>query len=501
MNHVDTQPTIAPEVEPISQTGGQQQDVPANAVQTVPRPSSDHSPSLNDFIEAPIIRPDGAIQPIQLKTVGHLLSYGTDPENIQAAMLVSTIMISASLGYPVSGMLSAQDSQTAIQLIDNCMNLIPSNALIQFQEVKPEHIFNDNGKPLDRKCIISTAIGGFGKVHSELKEILTRGYAVRQELEKGKFKFGLSEYRAQMQVAILGIDDGRSAKQLAMPGIIPIPISPKGVVGPQDPKVLVAQYDLRQSPAFKIRMSFERLKHRRVIIPYEGQLVEALKKSYPDFSTEKVEVLKKVISVCAIINQPPSFRMAELMALVYRTDEKEAAGYLTDAGQAADYDTPPEEPIVATKVDYYLARLMLDGLLVAGNMRFGERLKKVFETVKEINIAKSRETLYKDEVELQASFSINSSCWATREKVFERINTAGVTYSMSSVNEDLANLLKLKVLERDKPTKSRHFGYYVLTMNLEDTLALPAAETIKDPVYNEKPVFVVNPITGQVEKI
>ena len=51
--------------------------------------------AINQFFEWPIIRPDGAHQPIQYKAVGHLKSSGIDPEKLQAATLVHASMLSA----------------------------------------------------------------------------------------------------------------------------------------------------------------------------------------------------------------------------------------------------------------------------------------------------------------------------------------------------------------------------------------------------------------------
>ena len=67
--------------------------------------------AINQFFERPIIRPDGARQPIHYKAVGHLLSNGIDPENIQAATLIHTITLSARWGYPISAMIVSEEPE------------------------------------------------------------------------------------------------------------------------------------------------------------------------------------------------------------------------------------------------------------------------------------------------------------------------------------------------------------------------------------------------------
>ena len=461
---------------------------------------SDHEP-MNQFIERPIIRSDGAYQPIQYRTAGHLLSSGIYPENLQAGSLMLTIMLSPRWGYPISAMLESDDPQGAIHLINSCLSLIPKDATIEFPELKPEHLYIDGGQRLDGKCIISLAPDGFSKVIRDLELILTRGHAVRQEVAKGRYEFDLSEHRTKMLVSVLGIDGGKPGKGLSLPSILKIPVSYKRSATEGIKSDIIEQYDLIQSPSFKIRKSFQRLKPWPVIIPYEEQLSRAIDESGCEHAHEKMGILKNVISVCAIINRPPSVQKAELGSIMYGTDEQEVSRWLIESGLEKATETLREDPVVATKVDYHLARLLLDGILMTGPTRFSDRQKKVFETVKAINMGKMRDAILKkdDDVEKLATIAQHSGYWTTREKVFEIINNGSYDFSLSSVSNDLVALLEMGVLERAKPPKSRFFGYYIMTTTLSDAIQLPASETIQDPVYEGKAVTVVNPFTGQVE--
>ena len=462
----------------------------------------DHDP-IDQFFEWPIVRPDGAYQPMQYKTVGQLIYSGIDPGNIQEASLVHIVMLSARLGYPISAMLVPEDPHGAVHVLDHCIKLAPKDATIEFREVKPGHLYIKGGGLLNGKCIISTEVNGFRKVDRDLELIITRGHAVRQELVKGKYETVLSEQRSKTQLSFIGIDGGKPGKGFGHPSILKIPFNSNHAAMAQKGAELIKQYDLMQSPLFKIRRSLQRLKSRPVIIPFEEQLATALVESGCDHAPEKMGILKNVISVCAIINQPPPVHKAELGAIIYNTDEREVGRWLIDAGLEQASEVIPEEPIVATKVDYHMARLLLDGILMTGPTRFTDRQKKVFETVKAINMGKMRDAILKkdDDVEKLATIAQHSGYWATREKVFEIINNGSYDFSFSSVSNDLVALLEMGVLERAKPPKSRFYGYYVMTTALSDAIHLPASETIQDPVYQGKPVTVVNPLTGQVETI
>ena len=95
---------------------------------------------------------------------------------------------------------------------------------------------------------------------------------------------------------------------------------------------MIEAYGLSQSPPFKIRKSFQRLKPRPVVIPFEEQLAKAIIDSGCENAPEKMEILKNMVSICAIINQPPPVQMTELGALIYGTDEQEVGRWLIDAG-------------------------------------------------------------------------------------------------------------------------------------------------------------------------
>jgi hypothetical protein len=360
------------------------------------------SDPINQFIEWPIIRPDGAYQPIQYPVTGQLLCNGVGHENLKAAALVSTCMLSSMLGYPISAMLAPEDAQGAIHLVDQCLRLIPHEAVIEIPELKPEHLFIDGGKRLDGKCIVSPTENGFNKVERDLELILTRGRTIRQELTRGKFEVGFSEHRSVMRVSILGIDYGRLGKRLNLPSVLKIPVTSNGATELPGKSEVADQYGLNNSPLFKIRKSFQRLKQRTVVIPYEQQLGNAMANNGCDHVSAKLEVMKNLISILAITNQPLPLQMAELGAMIYGTDEKEVGRWLIDTGLIKDLEPMPVKPVVATKVDYYLARLLLDGVLLAGPTRYTDRQRRVFETVKAINMGKMTSTILTkgDEVEV-----------------------------------------------------------------------------------------------------
>jgi len=199
--------------------------------------------------------------------------------------------------------------------------------------------------------------------------------------------------------------------------------------------------------------------------------------------------------------------MVEVGGYLYGADEETVRNWLIKTGK---FDTPigteniTDTPLTATKVDYFICKLLIDGLLTTGNSYLTERQRRIYEAVQRINMAKLSTAILEkdDDIEKLATISRSSSYWVPREKVFEEVNKDGGQYlSLSTVNNELIELMKMGILDRSKPPKSRHFGYYVMTLNVGGAISLPSSSDIVDPVYKGKPVEVINPLTGQVEKI
>jgi predicted transcriptional regulator len=105
-------------------------------------------------------------------------------------------------------------------------------------------------------------------------------------------------------------------------------------------------------------------------------------------------------------------------------------------------------------------------------------------------------------VDILSTIANSTSAWMSREKVFETLNKEGGEYmSLSTVNNELQYLLKAGIVDRKKPPKTNQYKYYILTLDAGQYLALPHPSEIKDPIYQGKPVEVVNPLTDAVEKI
>jgi hypothetical protein len=291
------------------------------------------------------------------------------------------------------------------------------------------------------------------------------------------------------------------------PSIIRLPI--RANTSPDGSKLLLQMESGSHQPVsvFRIRKTFERLKRRPVVIPFADKLFQSLPDNGDNHVDTKMTVLSNMISLCSIINKPDPVTMEELGGYLYGTDEKTVRNWLIQTKKLdmiVDTESTSEAPLTATKVDYYMAKLLLDGLLTTGSHYLTERQIRIFEAICRLNMEKLKEAMLKkdDDIKILSTISQSHGYWAKREKIYEVVNNDGGQYlSLSTVNNELIELMKMGIIDRSKPPQSRHFGYYVMTLNVGGAIPLPPPSDIEDPFYKGKPVEIINPLTGQVEKI
>ena len=337
--------------------------------------------------------------------------------------------------------------------------------------------------------------------------MLTRGHTTRQEIVNKKFDIGLVEYKAQWPISFIGVAAGKKGRDFNHPAILKVPVKANpGLMQQNLPAVIGAENDV-SVPILRNRIAFERLRHRPVEIPFANQLMENFISAGGDYVDIKMAILAKMISICSIINQPDPVTKEEIGAYIYKTDTETVRNWLakqSNLQSKSNTDGTFISPLTATKVDYYLARLLLDGLLSTGDNYLTERQRRIYEAVKRINIGKLSTSFLKPKGNNKklTTLSQHSKYWVAREKVFEEVNKdVGKYLSLSIVNNELVDLVDIGILERSKIPKTRHYGYYVMKLNLDSAIVLPSPSEINDPIYKDASVEIINPLTGQTEKI
>jgi hypothetical protein len=465
------------------------------------------SPNLNYiFFEPTRAVPDGPFVSPIVGMARMLKALGVNPDDLKASMIVSMALNSARLGYSIPTILLSKEPSAAVKVLHRCMQVTPSVSFIEFQKMTQEDLFL--GSPQIReRTVTSSDENGFKKVRQDVDLLLSRGNSTTQELIRSKFGVGLQSRRVEIPLSLVGVAPDRASSVLQHPSLLWV-----SVRGEQEKAVAQAprtgngdSNPLLDVEVARLQKTFERLCWHPVDVPFAEQIMGALKdvKSLP---VCQVENIFKVLCMSAIINNPPPVQWDEIVSLMYGVGREKVGSWLAAKKDIAIpvVQIGGSPTLVATKVDYFFAWLLLDKILPVGEFILTPRQNHVLDVLKRLNMAgiSNAHINNKSVVEILSTIANSTNAWMTREKVFEILNKDGGEYvSLSTVNNELQYLLKVGIVDRKKPPKQNQYRYYILTLDAGQYLTLPHPSEINDPIYQGKPVEVVNPLTGAVEKI
>ena len=310
------------------------------------------------FFHSPTSRSDGAFEPLLCEVAEHLMMEGVPAENLKQALMLNLGAISAHLGYPLAMLLDADDPLSAARLIESSVGTAPVGWTISIDTLNPAQLFVNGGLTYRDKCIVCQDSEGLTKVSKDLDLMLTRGYAVRQEIMNKKYATSLDEFRAECFPSFIGIASNRKGGILTHPSIIRIPVA-QGLWGNIRTVAGTTAVDgYNPVMVFRIRKCFKRLKRTPVLIPFQDQIDKAVAESGVSHADLLKQVVMKVISLIAIINQPPPATIAEIGSYIYETDEGTVKRLLAvkdvKYNEGEVIQSASMLPITATKIDYHL---------------------------------------------------------------------------------------------------------------------------------------------------
>lgn len=458
------------------------------------------------FFEPTRAVPDGPFVSPIVGTARMLKALGVNPDDLKASLTVNLALNSARLGYSIPTILLSKEPSAAVKVLHRCMQVTPSISYIEFQKMTQEDFFL--GSPQIReRTVTSSDENGFKKVRQDVDLLLSRGNSTTQELIRSRFGVGLQNRRVELPLSLVGVAPDRARSVLQHPSLLWVSVRGEQETAlTQPPRLGNGDGNpLLDVEVARLQKTFERLCWHPVDVPFAEQIMGALK-DVKSLSVCQVENIFKVLCMSAIINNPPPVQWDEIVSLMYGVGREKVGSWLAAKKDIAIpvVHTGGSPTLVATKVDYFFAWLLLDKMLPVGDFILTPRQNRVLDVLKRLNLASTSNAHinHKSAVEVLSTITNSANAWMTREKVFETLNKEGGEYvSLSTVNNELQYLLKVGIVDRKKPPKQNQYRYYILTLDAGQYLTLPHPSEIMDPIYQGKPVEVINPLTGAVEKV
>lgn len=420
---------------------------------------------------------------------------GYDALNMEAALLTYIIINSARLKIRFVLGIVCDELSIPRSMISLCLKMAPDGSYVEAPGLDKTQLHNFP-ETFDGHTLISTSPQGFKKVSGDLLEIIDRGYCVSRVELKSKHKSKLESEKIYLTISLIEVAQDPKQKVIGHPGMITVPMSDIQYTG--------NSLEENEKMLARIRKGFSRLTALKVEIPFIEMIKEKIVKQSPTHFSQKMNSLVNLISICTIINNPPLTTGSELMAKQLDVDHKKWLEWDTTGNASADKVENKTVALVASKVDYYFAWLLLNKRIPARDHCLTDRQERVFNTIKIFNMGKTSHLNEKkgDPAEWLINIIKTPDSGADREEIQKFVNKDGGTeVSRPTLNGEIQHLMDEELIERRQAEKSTKYDYYIITFDYGKYIELPHPSEIKNDIYEGKKISVLNPLTNIVDEI
>ena len=459
-------------------------------------PQNDYLARMNEMFLVPS-RSDKQFKSPLVHVADVLRAGGFTGVNLRAALLTMVILNSARLNRKMAEFLVCRELSIPGTIISQCLEMIPTGSYREsiIHERKSLLSYSDQ---MNGQVLVSRDPEGFKKVISDLINIIEHGYTTVQAEAKSSFGNELRERKINSVISLLGVATGFTDNLADYPGALFVPTTEQldkssiRTMSEQDRR----NFNFQQNV---IQKSLMRLRPTTVEIPFINTLVDHIEKQKPAYSDKIIRIIIDTLSLCTIINNPPSFTELEVKASLLKMSPEELSSYTS--GTKGDHTK--DRFITSSKVDYFMAWVLLKELIPIGTGFLTERQIRVFEALKKycLDIVHSTFAKKNDPVDQLSTLMNNEDKWPGRDKLYELVNQPGAGgITESTLHSELDALLKASMIVRVKVGKNKYL-YRVNTFDSLKYIELPHPREIKDPIYNGKKATLIDPLTNMVEDI
>jgi hypothetical protein len=432
--------------------------------------------------------------------------------HVKQALLTIFTFISAFLGETITLVLSEQQGANGLLFLNTIGGIIPEIFKSEFSDLNKNLLMHNPGI-LKYKTVVANDAGALKRNSSILRNLVECGHVIDQALGKENGTKSINEIRIEGPTSIIVLVGQTEPKWLTeFSSALRLDLN-------SNPNFILEQLNMRMSQRTDqcketilkniIPKELQRLKSVYVDISFKKQIIDCLDAS----SHKSVIIIDTIIfflNIITIINDA-TFETSQ-------DRDNEYCGMDIHAilnpekliEQKKDSDEGRVEGLVATKVEYYILYVLIEGVFNFNEDLITGILRLIFDAIKTINAGwvfssttLSSSTVTEVEFVKALDNQVNGRGWASILEIKEKIEKdTGKKISAASIHRGVKELCERKFITRRKdPVMPNKFLYGVCTLSLDNEFTLPKPGTIIDPIYNGKPVDVINPVTGEKETI
>ena len=447
-----------------------------------------------------------------------LRTRGMQPDDMRIALTSLTVMYSAYLQNPLS-LLILDNTGHKVGIVDSVMKMVPQDRIEMMTQITQELIFHRD-QPLKGRCLIVNDNKSFNKMSCHFDPLLGRGITEMKASSRTKYGSGMEKLKAEGPVSCIVFIKKFKDCALTHPYILRVNAQGRTTMNSEHLPVVFghASQDLFAVDAAMFKKNMELLKPSAVHVPFAEDLAKILSGNGHADRTSFLEVIQRLLVSTTLINNIKAPSKVDTMAKFYDVDETAMANWLSvrgndnhariliGSGQASE-NVPfnQNKPLIATKYDYYLLWVLLNGVIVDDANVLTGRQNRVFTAIRNINIQRATGRTFAalgSNTNILLAINRNPDSWTGRDNILKEVNQdGGEELSLADIENDLKHLLEGGVIEGHRPEGKRDRHYHIMVTRVNDPVMLPHPSTIMDPVYKGQAVDVINPITGKTDTI
>jgi hypothetical protein len=427
---------------------------------------------------------------------------GVPDNHLQTALTTLLVLNSAHLGNPLALELIDNEEKSGGNLLRRCLTLIPETFQVEFADISKDFLILQK-KEFKGKVIIASDSPKYKKVAEDLNSLLESQRVKLKHTSGGKYGITTQPILVAGPVGFVSIAQDSESTVLNRPSFLKIHFnSGQSVVDPRmvfNPQAATEEQNNRFKLFLaKFKNGFKRLQFQPVQIPFENVIADHLMQTK---NSPKLEAFLKALRIITIINHSPDELDEERLSKDCGVDMKIVKSALGTVNI--------QQPLVASKVDYYIFWRLMSELIKNENedVFLTERQKRIFEVIKAYNAACFGSTFKSfpmSDYEKLTTIENYSDAWASLDKIFEAVNKDGGEKipNMQTVGRELRELNEKKLItDENIPNSKNKPGYYVTTFENRDTVPLPDPSEIEAPALGKEKIKIRNPITGEIDEI
>ena len=440
--------------------------------------------SLAQLYQSPYGESGSALDGLLQHVEALIKQKGVSASNLRPGMLAFLVPVALKLGYPLAFMFNVKDSTAAADhLLSTCMRLAPKEWFVDISHLKEEALYN-SGEFFSNKVLVCRNPVTVKKIEPDLLNLIMNGYSTRQALSKSKYGSETREYHVKGPVGFIGIETEAGCGMFNHPAILRLKVVDNhGREGTEHDLPLASGGVSENSIDFEIAKLTEYLSRfgpRKVTIPFQPRLFEAILRKRPADYRVKTNIIKKILSSCTILNNPPQITGAQLMAKLYNSRVECAEDWLIGRSQTT-VRALPEPELCSGETEYRVLKNLLDGLIPVKDSIPSVLEIRLFEIIKTINFSGLNGLWMSSKDVLEQLYVLNKaeSCWERIEHIFKVLNTdPSRIIPLKVIEAELVTLRKRGLIERKKYRDKDEHGYYVTVFEVDQGLKLPDAGEI-----------------------